>query len=66
MCLFVCLVGWLVDCLVSWLFGWRFGSLVVRLFVCSCVCVLRFGSIFHYDERLFRQRFLGDDDGVTC
>ena len=35
----VCLFGWLVDCLVGWLFGWRFGSLVVRLFVCSCVCV---------------------------
>jgi|Cyp1metagenome_2_1107374.scaffolds.fasta_scaffold33411_8 hypothetical protein len=26
---------------------------------------LRFGSIFHYDMKLFRQRFLGENDDVA-
>ena len=26
---------------------------------------LKFGSIFHYDMKLFRQRFLGENDDVA-
>ena len=29
------------------------------------LCDLRFGSIFHYDMKLFRQRFLGENDDVA-
>ena len=52
-------------------------NVCVRVCLCMCVCggwvgwfsrsgAIRFASIFHYDERLFRQRFLGDDPAVTC
>ena len=33
---------------------------------CLPVADPRFSAIFHYDEKLFRQRFLGDDESATC